>query len=313
MAPMDRKRSQLRKEIAEKIGRRYVNYERTEKRQIQGGDTILWSKRCAGKSASKKKRDRHCTEQGWVAQIKNGLVLQTRTNMSENNVNGPKDSTVSNMTKQLPWGKIYEITWCFQDRFTAGRCHQFVEDCEAGTAFGSLLQHPRKGYEVTGLLHWRPWCRSDMRPVLFFAWQKKRAWRMEAAARDWSSSPGKKKRAWRMEAAARGRQGFEEMAGLGDQMTFENVVSTFRFSRCIRQGGVEAPRLWVKMTMQILWNVESEWKRSKIAFHIDTCQGQEHQICSIICGRTIIEFYLTQRRAWSSWLRKWKDGTWNPN
>ena len=54
-----------------------------------------------------------------------------------------------------------------------------------------------------------------------------------------------------------------EMTGLGDQTTFENVVSTFRFSRCLRQGGVEAPRLWIKMTMRILWNVEPEWKRRK--------------------------------------------------
>ena len=37
--------------------------------------------------------------------------------MSETTVNGPEDSTVSEMIKQLPQKKVYEITRCFQDRF----------------------------------------------------------------------------------------------------------------------------------------------------------------------------------------------------
>ena len=37
-----------------------------------------------------------------------------------------------------------------------------------------------------------------------------------------------------------------EMAGLEGLATFEAVASTFPFTRCIRQGSVEAPRLWLK-------------------------------------------------------------------
>ena len=43
--------------------------------------------------------------------------------------------------------------------------------------------------------------------------------------------------------------------------SFENVESTFPFTRCILQGSFEAPRRWLKMAMQIMWNVEPEWKR----------------------------------------------------
>ena len=36
----------------------------------------------------------------------------------------------------------------------------------------------------------------------------------------------------------------------------ENVQSKFQCTRCFRQGSVEAPTLWFKLAMQILWCVE---------------------------------------------------------
>ena len=45
------------------------------------------------------------------------VVLQARAKMSENKVNGPDDVIVSEMIKQLPQEKIYEVTMCFQQRF----------------------------------------------------------------------------------------------------------------------------------------------------------------------------------------------------
>ena len=55
-----------------------------------------------------------------------------------------------------------------------------------------------------------------------------------------------------------------EIAALEGRALFEHVESKFQFTRCIRQESVEAPRLWLKMVMQIVWNVKKEWKREMI-------------------------------------------------
>ena len=40
---------------------------------------------------------------------------------------------------------------------------------------------------------------------------------------------------------------------------FENETE-FRFSRCIRQGGVEAPVLWGRVAKYVWWEAEKQWK-----------------------------------------------------
>ena len=72
------------------------------------------------------------------------------------------------------------------------------------------------------------------------------------------------------------------MAGLEGQATFESVESTFSFARCIRQGSVEAPRLWLKMAMQILGNVEPEWVETMMGVLTEEREGRDHQICSFM-------------------------------
>ena len=69
-----------------------------------------------------------------------------------------------------------------------------------------------------------------------------------------------------------------EMGGLKGRGSFQNVESNFTFARCIRPGSVEAPWLCLKMAMQMLRNVEREWKRKEIGLHIETCQEGCHQI-----------------------------------
>ena len=69
-----------------------------------------------------------------------------------------------------------------------------------------------------------------------------------------------------------------EMAGLEGQAMFEFVESIFFFSRCLRQGSVEASRLWQKMATQLLANVEQNvgilWEfgpakgTSNLQFHV---------------------------------------------
>ena len=72
----------------------------------------------------------------------------------------------------------------------------------------------------------------------------------------------------------------EEMANLEGKAAFEGVENSFPFKRCIRQGSVEVPRLWLKMATQILWNVEENWRKRKMGVHIGTAQGGFHQMCS---------------------------------
>ena len=70
-----------------------------------------------------------------------------------------------------------------------------------------------------------------------------------------------------------------EMLGLSGKAMFECVESSFAFNRCLRQGSVEAPRLWQKMATQILANVEEEWmeQRKGVLMNIEA-EGEVHQI-----------------------------------
>ena len=64
-----------------------------------------------------KEGNKQFTEDGRVAEITSDLILQARAKMSKDKVNGPEDSAVSEMIKQLPQEK-YEIVKCFfQQRF----------------------------------------------------------------------------------------------------------------------------------------------------------------------------------------------------
>ena len=73
-----------------------------------------------------------------------------------------------------------------------------------------------------------------------------------------------------------------EMASLERLATFEAVENTFPFTRCIRQGSVEAPRLWLEMAMHILSNAEPEWMKKEMGFHTGTCEGRDHEMCSFM-------------------------------
>ena len=52
------------------------------------------------------------------------------------------------------------------------------------------------------------------------------------------------------------------MAGLEGRATFENVECTFPFTRCVRQGSAQTPRLWLKKAMQMFSNVEDDGKKT---------------------------------------------------
>ena len=73
-----------------------------------------------------------------------------------------------------------------------------------------------------------------------------------------------------------------EMSGLEGKAMFECVESCFSFNRCLRQGSVEAPRLWHKMATQIWANVEEEWMRKRSGILVDLEGEGVHQICSFM-------------------------------
>ena len=79
------------------------------------------------------------------------------------------------------------------------------------------------------------------------------------------------------------------MSGLEGKATFECVEGSFAFNRCLRQGSVEAPRLWQKMAMQLLANVEEDWVRKRMGVLLDFEGEKAHQICSFIVGRQLLD------------------------
>ena len=51
-----------------------------------------------------------------------------------------------------------------------------------------------------------------------------------------------------------------EMQDVTGSARFENCETQFRYSKCIRQGGVEAPVLSGRVAKYVLWKAEERWK-----------------------------------------------------
>ena len=51
-----------------------------------------------------------------------------------------------------------------------------------------------------------------------------------------------------------------EMQDVRGSASFENCETEFRYSRCIRQGGVEAPVLWGCIANYVFWKAEEKWR-----------------------------------------------------
>ena len=239
----------------------------------------------------------HFTEDGRNAEITVDLVLQSRGRVSENKVNGPEDAIVSEMIKTLPMEKIYMKTKCFQERFL-GRMESpsswkvvkrvFLRKPDAAPTKGirsyraiALTSVMSKWYVscillrlekekshlqvmVTNLLqkHWE-WQEERnlvmrhgtvVRPTMYMASLDIKTAVDEAKPKHVAKiMDNHNTHGWIIAALVR------EMSGLSGKAIFECVESSFAFNRCLRQGSVEAPRLWQKMATQIWANVEEEW------------------------------------------------------
>ena len=62
--------------------------------------------------------DRHFTKEKRIAEMTIDFVLRAKARVSEEKVNGPEDSDVTEMIKELSQEKIYQITRCFQAHFS---------------------------------------------------------------------------------------------------------------------------------------------------------------------------------------------------
>ena len=51
-----------------------------------------------------------------------------------------------------------------------------------------------------------------------------------------------------------------EMQDVRGSASFENCETQFRYSRCIRQGGVDASVLWRRIAKYVLWKAEEKWR-----------------------------------------------------
>ena len=71
-----------------------------------------------------------------------------------------------------------------------------------------------------------------------------------------------------------------EMAVVEGEANFENVESTFPFTKCIRHGSVDAPKLSLQMEMQMLWNVDQNWKAKHMGVHLESEHWGSRQVCS---------------------------------
>ena len=51
-----------------------------------------------------------------------------------------------------------------------------------------------------------------------------------------------------------------EIQDVRGSASFQNIETDFSCSRCIRQGGVEAPVLWGRVAKYVLWKAEEKWR-----------------------------------------------------
>ena len=91
-----------------------------------------------------------------------------------------------------------------------------------------------------------------------------------------------------------------EMSGLSGTASFESVESRFNFNRCLRQGSVEAPRLWQKNgesdSGQCGGRMDEDKKRGVL---LDVEGEGAHQICSFMWADNFGITRPTRKSTWS--------------
>ena len=85
-------------------------------------------------------------------------------------------------------------------------------------------------------------------------------------------------------------------------LCFENCETELRHSKCIRQGGVEAPVLWGRMAKYVSWKAEEQWKTTgwRVAFGGNLVQRYDVRRHLFICHS------VTTERSVRAWYRHYR-------
>ena len=73
-----------------------------------------------------------------------------------------------------------------------------------------------------------------------------------------------------------------EMQDVRGSGSLENCETEFRYSRCIRQGGVEAPVLWRRSAKFVLWNAEEKWRAKGWGLSFGGQYDNEYTLCGMM-------------------------------
>ena len=69
-----------------------------------------------------------------------------------------------------------------------------------------------------------------------------------------------------------------EMQDVRGSASFENCETELRYSRCIRQGDVEAPVLWRLIAKYVLWKAEEKWRAQGWGLSFGGQHDNEHTL-----------------------------------
>ena len=106
-----------------------------------------------------------------------------------------------------------------------------------------------------------------------------------------------------------------EMAGHEGEAAFENVESKFPLPKCIRQGSVEAPRLWLEMAVQMLLERGKGMEGNTWVFTL-RMNSKTGISFAASCGTTIIGSCHTRQQTKTNdekLVEEVENGTWDPN
>ena len=93
-----------------------------------------------------------------------------------------------------------------------------------------------------------------------------------------------------------------EMQDVRGPTCFENSDTEFRYSKCIRHGGVEGHSvLWRGVAKYVLWKANENWKARGWRLPFGGKNDNEYMLQVYDVGRQLIGYSVTTRRDWYAW------------
>ena len=162
------------------------------------------------------------------------------------------------------------VWWCVRKRSKSQRLGKDVTWEESTGVLVTNLSQKKLGMTGGKSSHVEPWQRDSTNNVYGKLGHQDSFRRGEAEAYC--------KKLWRVMTYTDGwsRPSYVKMSGLEGKAMFECVESSSTFNRCLRQGSVDAPRLWQMMAAQLLASVEA-------VVSVDPCPDDVERLRMCIC------------------------------